>query len=206
MKKLGALFLTAFLITFPVGSFAQKTYGLAVGTQAPDFSAQNYLGQKVTLSDYAKEGPVILLFYRGAWCPYCTLQLKNFQDNLSQFEPYNAAIIAISVDTPEYAAVVAEKQKIDFEIISNPQADILTSYNLVFEVPEDLRNKYFNEYKIDLKAHSGRTDGIIAVPAVFIVDSSQKVVYAYANEDYKIRKSAEDILSELQQYFPLPKQ
>lgn len=192
---LSALSLTTF-------SWAQKIYGLPVGTPAPDFIARNYLDQPVKLSEYYTEGPVVLIFYRGGWCPYCNRHLKELQDNLHAFVSHNAAIIAVSVDTPENVAKTAQENALDFEIISNPSADILTSYNLAYQLSADLKEKYLKEYNIDLEKYSGRTDGIIAVPAVFIIDQTGKIVYAYANEDYKVRKIPQEILDELDTLFP----
>ncbi len=202
MKKFFPLCLALAVIAFIEPVAAQKEYGLPKDTQAPDFLAKNYLGQPVQLSEYYEEGPVVLLFYRGGWCPYCNRQLKNFQDNLNRFEPYNAAVIAVSVDTPENATQTAQENVLDFEIISNPQADILTSYNLTFQVSAELKEKYLKEYNIDLEKYSGRTDGIIAVPAIFIIDRNGKIVYSYVNEDYQVRKTAQEILDELNKFFP----
>lgn len=202
MKK--TMIIAVLLLSVGLSSFtwAQKEYGLPAGTKAPDFSASNYLGQTVNLSEYYAEGPIVLLFYRGAWCPYCNRQLKDFQDHLDGFEPFNAAVIAISVDTTEFAAQSAREYNLDFEVVGNPDASILQDYNLVYQVPEDLNKKYREEYGINLKEHSGREDGIIAVPAIMIIDANGRIVYSYANEDYKVRKSAEEIIEELKKIYP----
>lgn len=172
--------------------------GLAVNTMAPDFTATTYTGNTITLSDYYQEGPVVLIFYRGAWCPYCNLHLKSFQDRLEDFKQKGASIVAVSVDKPEYGAKAVQKEGLGFEVVSDPQADILTAYNVLYKVPDELAQKYLTEYQIDLQAHSGRDDHIIAVPATYVIDTSGKIVFAYADENYKIRTKPEEVLSVLE--------
>lgn len=175
----------------------QDTPGLKVGSVAPEFTAPTDAGHKVTLSDYYKKGPVILIFYRGAWCPHCNLHLKSFQDRLEDFKKLGATILAVSVDKPEYGAKTVQKDGLGFEVVSDPQADILSAYNVIYKVPDDLAEKYLREYHIDLQAHSGRKDHVIAVPATYVIDKSGKIVFAYANMDYKVRTRPEEVLDVL---------
>ncbi|MCB9771089.1 MAG: redoxin domain-containing protein [Candidatus Omnitrophica bacterium] len=185
------------LLSFVTVTFAQDMPGLKVGVTAPDFVANDFRGKKVQLSNSYKEGPVILIFYRGSWCPYCNAQLQQLQANLSKFKEYNASLIAVSVDKIDKAAEAVEGYNLEFDIVSNPKGDILEQYGLVFTVPDELNKKYKEQYDIDLEAASGRTDHVIAIPATYIIDTNGKIVFAYANEDYKIRTSSEEILEEL---------
>lgn len=176
---------------------AQDDLGLKVGMTAPDFTAPTYTGNKVTLSDYYKKGPVVLIFYRGAWCPYCSLHLKSFQGHLEEFKQLGATVLAVSVDKPEYGQAITKKEGLGFEVVSDPQADILQAYHVVYKVPDELAQKYLNEYHLDLEAHSGRKDHVIAVPATYVIDETGKIVFAYANADYKVRTKPEEVLSVL---------
>ena len=168
--------------------------GLTVGTAAPDFTAPAYDGKTVTLSELYKKGPVVLIFYRGAWCPYCNLHLKSFQTRLSDLQKLGASVVAVSVDKPEYGTKVVKEGLIDFPVVSDSQTDILKAYNVIYQVPADLAAKYRVAYKIDLEAHSGRADHVIAVPATYVIDSSGKIVFAYANADYKVRTQPEEVI------------
>lgn len=172
--------------------------GLQVGNIAPDFSGVTYAGNKIQLSDLYKKGPVILIFYRGAWCPYCNLHLRAFQERLKDFNALEATLLAVSVDKVEYAAKTVKDDSLGFEVISDPEAEILEKYNVVFRVSDDLAEKYLSEYKIDLEAYSGRKDHIIAVPATYVIDKTGRIVFAYANEDYKVRTEPQEILNFLE--------
>ena len=178
--------------------FAGEMPGLKSGVQAPDFEALNFKGEKVKLSDLYKDGPVVLIFYRGSWCPFCNTQLQQLQSRLEDVKKYGASLVAVSVDKIDKAAEAVEGNDLEFEIISNPEGDILEAYDLIYKVPDELNKKYKEQYNIDLEAASGRTDHVIAIPATYIINISGTIVFAYANEDYKIRTSVEEILDELE--------
>lgn len=194
-----ALLLSIILAVSGLGvAQAQEMPGLREGQSAPDFTAESYQGTTVRLSDYLKEGPVVLVFYRGAWCPYCNLHLQQFQSRIEDFNRYGASIIAISVDKPAKGAETVAEGNLDFQVIADSQAEILEAYELIFRVPDELAEKYKNEYGIDLEAHSGRTDHVIAIPATYVVAPSGEIVYAFANEDYKVRAEPELIIGALE--------
>ncbi|MCA9395557.1 MAG: redoxin domain-containing protein [Candidatus Omnitrophica bacterium] len=168
--------------------------GLKVGESAPDFSALNTAGSRVVLSDLYQSGPVVLIFYRGAWCPYCNLHLRQFQSKLPEFRNLGATLIAVSVDKPVYAQKISDEQNLGFDVISNPDAGILTDYKSSFLVPKELAEKYKNEYGLDLELYSGRKDYLIAVPATYVIDSGGIVRFAYADTDYTTRVSPDQVL------------
>jgi len=170
--------------------------GLQIGIQAPDFEALTHQGSPVRLSDINQKGPVVLVFYRGGWCMYCNRQLQALQSRLDDFNSFGASIVAISVDLQENAAKSVEEKKLGFTVISNPEANLLELYNLVFRVPDDTVKQY-EEYGIDLKAASGRDDHVISIPAIYVIDRSGRIVFANANRDYTVRPSPDEILEAL---------
>lgn len=168
--------------------------GLSVGMMAPDFDASNSENKRIKLSDEYKNGPVVLIFYRGGWCPYCNRHLQDLESHISDFETYNAKIIAVSVDKIDNSAMTVADQKLSFDVISNPEGNILEAYNLVYHVPDELAKTYKEIYNIDLVAASGRTDYMIAIPGAYVIDQTGTIVFADANDDYKTRTSPEKIL------------
>lgn len=176
-----------------------KKIGLEEGAMAPDFEGISYEGNTVKLSDMYQNGPVVLIFYRGAWCPYCVRHLRSFQDRLDEIRALGADVLAVSVDQQEFAQKTVSENTLGFEVITDPAADILKDYNLIFQVPDELAEKYKNEYKIDLELHSGRTDHVIAVPATFIIANDGQIIFAYANEDYKVRTEPQEVIDALKE-------
>jgi len=196
MKRL--IMAVGIIVIFSGLTFAtEQSPGLVVGVQAPDFEATNYQGQKIRLSDYYKKGPVVLIFYRGGWCHYCNLQLQEYQQHLEDFKRRGVDIIAVSVDKVEQAAKTVEQKQLGFEVVSNPDADVLKLYNVIYQVPLELAQEYKDKYNIDLQEASGRSDRIIAVSATYVINSQGQIIFAYANKDYTVRKSSEEILQVL---------
>ena len=187
-----------FLILFCSVTYADNHYGLKTGGVAPSFSAKDIDGKTFDLNAELKTGSVILVFYRGGWCPYCNLQLRDVQTNLlPETAKYKAQIVAISVDKPDEGLLSKGKNELGFRVLTDQDAKIIKLYNLAFTVPKDLVKKYKNEYKIDLEKSSGRKHHVIAVPAVVVIGTKGKIEYFYANEDYKVRAKNEDVINAL---------
>lgn len=204
MKKIIFILCGMFILTASVQAADLKTPeiinrenapGLKVGESAPDFSALTAAGSRIILSDLYQNGPVVLIFYRGAWCPYCNLHLRQFQSKLSEFREFGATIIAVSVDKPEYTQKMSDDQSLGFDVISNPDAGIIADYKSSFLVPKALAAKYKNEYGLDLELYSGRQDYLIAVPATYVIDSDGVIRFAYADTDYTTRVSPDQVLN-----------
>lgn len=175
-----------------------EALGLPVGDVAPDFEVMNYQGAVVKLSEEIKKGPLVLIFYRGGWCFYCNRQLKSFQEALPDIEALGARLIAVSVDQKAKVGESVMQEGWGFEVIPNPQADLLELYNVVYHVPDETEDLYREKYQINLEAASGRGDHLIAVPATFVIDQKGFIIFAYVNEDYKIRTQPNEVLQILQ--------
>jgi len=170
--------------------------GLLRQQLAPQISTTDIDGKKFDLKESLQEGPVVLVFYRGGWCPYCSLQLRNLQAQaLPKVTAAGGKLVAISVDKPDAALKTKGREKLGMTILSDPKAQILKAYKVDYKVPEALVEKYIKKYKIDLEAHSGEKHHIIAVPAVYVVNQQGAVTFSYVNEDYKVRAQVEDIIA-----------
>jgi len=169
--------------------------GLGVGAKAPQISTTDIDGKSFDLNQTLSASPVILVFYRGGWCPYCSLQLRKLQlEALPRIKNAGGKLVAISVDKPGRAVEMKKKENLGMTLLSDPRAKILKAYDVDFKVPDDLVEKYIKKYKIDLEAHSGEKHHIIAVPAVYVINKSGELTFSYVNENYKVRAQVEDIL------------
>jgi len=106
--------------------------GIQVGEKAPDFSLKNAFGKEVNLEDELKKGPVVLVFYRGAWCPYCNMHLGVLSESLSEFEKYDAQLIAITPQKADKSAEQIKKDSYPFEVLSDLDNSVMKEYNLYF--------------------------------------------------------------------------
>lgn len=198
MKKV--IFLFSLLVTVSSSVFAQNetTYpeGLKVGDIAPEFSGKDQNGKKFTLTEALKNGDVVMLFYRGQWCPYCKKQLSHFSDSLELVTAKGAIVLAITPETAENVKKTVEKTKSSFQIIEDAGLAIMKSYKVNFEVDEKTVTRY-KGYGIEFDKANGDNGANLPVPATYIIGKDRKIKFAFFNTDYKKRASVQDILNNL---------
>lgn len=171
---------------------------LAVGAEAPDFTLPNATGETVTLRSLLQDGPVVLSFYRGGWCPYCNLELRALQNALPQIQALGANLVAISPETPDNSLTTAEKNALSFAVLSDVGNKVAREFGLVFTLPAALRPIY-EGFGIDLPAHNGDDRFELPVPATYVIGTDGRIALAFVNVDYTQRLDPEAILAALQQ-------
>ena len=176
---------------------AMPSPGLRAGKSAPDFTLFNAFGRRVKLSDQLKKGPVVLAFYRGAWCPFCNIELNVLQRSLTHFKKYNASLIAVTPQKPDKSKEQIMKAEYTFEVLSDLDNSVMKSYNLYFEVPRKLHELYKNRFGFDITDYNGKDRLGLPVPGTFVIGQDGIILSAYAKTDYKMRMEPEDILEAL---------
>ncbi|MGB3545011.1 peroxiredoxin-like family protein [Rubrivirga sp.] len=169
---------------------------LAVGDRAPDFTLPDANGGTVRLSEMLVDGPVVLTFYRGAWCPYCDTQLRDYQQSLSDLESAGASLIAVSPQTPDSSLTSVEKNELAFPVLSDDGLEVSREYGLVFRVDEETRDRY-RLGGVDLARYNGTDEWELPVPATYVIDQSGTVRAAFVEADYTQRASTRDVLEAL---------
>jgi len=172
--------------------------GLKVGDKAPDFTLPNATELPVTLSVALKQGPVVLVFYRGAWCPFCNLHLQSLQESLKAFQKHDATLIAVSPQRPDKSLEQIGLNPLGFEVLSDLDDSVMKAYKLYFEVPRPLADLYKNKFKLDLTAYNGPDRYGLPVPGTFVIDRSGIIRFADAHTDYRRRTEPADILYALE--------
>ncbi len=188
----GANMLKYIFILFSINVFSVS--GLEVGAKAPEIKLETITGKNITLGKAQKV--TVLVFYRGAWCPYCVKQLNEIEKDLMP-KIKDVEVVAISVDRKKIASKMKAKFKYSFNIVSNSTANILKDFKIANKLDELLVKKYKNSYKIDIEGDSGETHHLVAHPAVFIISKDGTVSYADIHVDYKQRTKIKDILKAL---------
>jgi peroxiredoxin len=179
-------------------SKAMPSPGIQVGEQAPDFSLINAQGKHVTLYNELKKGPVVLVFYRGAWCPYCNMQLRSLRKSLPLFTQYNAQLLTVTPQTPDRSQAQFKKEGYPFEVLSDLDYAVLKGYKLYYELPENLIQLY-KKHNIDIVSFNGEGRSGLPIPGTFIIDNKGIVRAMMAQTDYKVRMKTADIVYELEQ-------
>jgi peroxiredoxin len=170
--------------------------GLSAGDKAPDFTLVNAVGEKVNLYDELAKGPVVLTFYRGSWCPYCSRQLRSFQEALPDIQDIGAQFIAVSPQTPDHSLTQKEKQELDFQVLSDAKGLVSAKYNILFDVPPYLKEIYLS-MGLDLEGFHGGSYWMLPVPATFMIDETATVRFADVNPNFMDRLDPEVIVDRL---------
>ena len=166
------------------------------GDKFVDFTLPNINGENVKLSEKLKDGPVILTFYRGGWCPYCNIQLKAYQDLLEEFKAAGGQLIAVSPESSDSGSTTVDKNKIEYEILSDNLNKVARKYGLVFKLSEELKNVYL-KFGLDLEKNQGNDSWELPVPATYVIDKNGEIVYSFLNVDYVQRAEPKDIVEAL---------
>jgi peroxiredoxin len=167
-----------------------------VGDIAPGFSLPNATEDTVTLNDLLRDGPVVLSFYRGSWCPYCNLELRTLQANIGEFEARGARLVAISPQVPDESLSVTEKHDLTFDVLSDVGTTVAQDYGLSFDIPAELAAIYESRGH-DLIRTNGGHGRTLVIPASYVVGQDGVVSWAFVNSDYTKRTEPSDMIAAL---------
>ncbi|MDB5196107.1 MAG: AhpC/TSA family protein [Flaviaesturariibacter sp.] len=194
MKQLFAFLVL--LISLTAGA-QEKPEGLFLNSKAPDFKAKDQNGAEVSLKDLRKKGPVVIVFYRGNWCPYCNKELKNLQDSLQLLTDKKAQVVAITPEAEIGIDSTVAKTGATFPILYDADAKLAKAYQVAYTLDEKTATRY-KSFDIDLlKINNQKERPVLPVPAVYIVNRDGAVIYRYFEADYKKRPTVADLLKEL---------
>ncbi len=171
---------------------------LKVGEKAPDFELPNVKGESVNLHSLLEQGPVVLNFYRGGWCPYCSLELNAYNKHLGDIENLGASLVAISPQTPDNSLSTAEKNDLKFEVLSDVGNKTANQFGLVFKLDSSLHEIY-TKFGLELPKYNGDDSWEIPLPGTYVIDKDGTVQYAFVNADYTKRAEPEEVIEKLEE-------
>jgi peroxiredoxin len=174
---------------------------LAVGSEAPDFTLPNAHGHPVSLFQALLKGPVVVTFYRGGWCPYCNIQLRAYQRALPEIAALGGQIIAISPQLPDGSLSAAEKNALEFDVLSDAHNTVARTFGLVYALAEELRAAMLSNDKA-LPTINGDSSWELPLPATFVIGIDRRVKLAFVDVDYRNRLDPEAILAALRSLAP----
>lgn len=167
-----------------------------VGAKAPDFELGGAQGERVRLSELLRQGPVVLSWYRGGWCPYCNLQLHAYQEVLGDIHAQGAQLVALSPELPEHGRETARKNALAFPVLSDVRGAAARDYGLSFALSAEQAAQW-KAWGLDLAARHGDEAWTLPVPATFVIDREGIVRWAFVETDYRKRAEPSEILRAL---------
>ncbi|MBN8430846.1 AhpC/TSA family protein [Microbulbifer salipaludis] len=171
--------------------------GLKVGDTPADFSVRTHKGEAVSLNSLLKmDAPILVVFYRGGWCPYCNVQIRQLAEAWPEFEKRGVTPVLISVDKPDASALAKATYEIPFPVLSDPELKAHEAFDVVVEIDDATAEKY-KTYGIVLEDWSGKDHHKVAAPGIFLVNADGAVAWAHVSQDYKTRPSVVQLLGML---------
>jgi len=171
---------------------------LQAGQRAPAFVLSDATGRSVDSKTLLARGPLVISFYRGAWCPYCNLELQAWQRHLPTLQALGATLVAISPQTPDASLTLAEKHALAYPVLSDLAHRVARQFGIVFTLDAALRPVY-EAFGVDLPAHNGDASFELPVPATYLVDRDGTIAGAWIDIDYRRRAEPEDVLARLRE-------
>ena len=144
-----------------------------VGEKIPYFELPDQQGYPWSLSGELELGPVVLVFYRGDWCPYCNGQLAGYARRFEEFDGHGAQVTGVSVDPLENSARLVGKLRLPFPLLSDPRGELTKRLGLWDE-----------------------EEGV-AKPSVVVLDRTGEIRYLYSGSDFADRPGDEEVLAAL---------
>ncbi|MCY6370586.1 peroxiredoxin-like family protein [Clostridium ganghwense] len=170
---------------------------LKVGDKIPHFILRNAVGEKIDSHDLLEKGPLVISFYRGAWCPYCNLELHAYQEILPEIKALGAQLVAISPELPDNSMSLIEKYLLKYEVLSDIENKVAQKFGLSFQIEEEFKSLY-KGVGIDLVATQGNDNYELPIPATYVVDTNGNIVLDYVNIDYTNRLEPKEVIKSLE--------
>lgn len=157
-----------------------------VGDYIPDATLKNAAGDDVSLSGLNENGPLIITFYRGGWCPYCNLELRAYQERLDSITALGGNLVAITPEKPANALSTVANNALAFPVLTDEGNAFAKSMGVAFELPIALQT-LFGSFGMNLRDLNAKTGWALPVPATFVVDGTDRIVLADVDMDYTRR-------------------
>lgn len=164
-----------------------------VGDMAPDATLDGWDGNSVTLSNLWKQGPVVLMWYRGGWCPYCNVQLRAMQKSLDAIQGAGAKLVVLTPELPAKAKETAQANDLEIVALHDKNNQVAKDYGILFDLPSTIVPMYRDRLK--LPEANGNDEMALPLAATYVIDSSGKISYAFLESDYKKRAEPSDVVA-----------
>ena len=169
---------------------------LKVGDKAPAFTLKDPEGNDVSSTALLAQGPLVVSFYRGVWCPYCNMELQALQAALPAFERRGARLVAISPQTAPNSRKSVRQNHLTFPILSDTRNEVAAAFGLRFELPDYLIELY-KGFGNDLPTFNDDPSWTLPMPGRFVIAQDGTLLYAEVNPDYTRRPDPSELLPAL---------
>ncbi len=184
----------------PVASTAADIQPLKAGQRAPRFTVETVDNQRFDFDPRALERPVLLISFRGGWCPFCNMHLSELRDAIPEIRDMGVDVLFLSGDRSELLLESLSREtrdaidKLGYTILSDANAQAAVALGIAFKASDRTIQRRHDKGD-DIEQSSMARHGVLPVPAVFAINRGGVITYAYANPDYRIRISADELVA-----------
>lgn len=172
------------------------THALKLGDQFPDFLLPDAEGRLVSRDDLLARGPLVVNFFRGAWCPYCAITLDALQEALPRIEAQGAVLAAITPETGGRALELKRRHRAGYAVLADVDQGLAMACGVVFRAPEPYR-RLLESRDVDLAERQGNAAWFLPVPATFVMDRKGIVRWRFLDVDFTRRAEPDDVVAAL---------
>jgi len=171
---------------------------VSVGDTIAPFALPDATGQTRTLDELTADGPAVIVFYRGGWCPYCNVTLRTYErELLLQLEQFSAELVAISPETPDASLTTQEKDELSYTVLSDAGAQVATALGITWQ-PSEPGLAAQRQLGIDIRTTRADEGTVLPMPTVLIVDRDHIARFVDIHPVYTGRTEVADILTALE--------
>ena len=175
----------------------QADRALLAGDRAPPFALSDPDGKLVSSQDLLAKGSLVVTFYRGAWCPFCNLDLQALEEARPEIEARGASLIAVSQQTAANSRKSQHNNKLGFPIVGDKGGELAATFGIRWRLPEDLQAIH-KQLGADLVAFNGEDSWTLPMPARYVIGQDGVIAYAEVNPDYTRRPEPSDMFPVLE--------
>jgi len=188
----------------PIAASADLIEPLVKGDRAPRFVVETVDGEAFDFDPQKLERPVVLLSFRGGWCPFCNMHLSELRHTIPEIRELGVDVLFLSGDRSEllYDSLQQETQDdiagLDYTILSDADAQAAVALGIAFRAPQAAIDGRRAKHQ-DIDGSAMLKHGVLPVPSVFAIDRQGEIQFAYTNADYKIRLPSAELLAAAQE-------
>ena len=171
----------------------QAERALKVGDVAPTFKLVNAEGELVSSGQMLEQGPLVVTFYRGVWCPYCNIDLQAIEESIEEIRALGAQLVAVSMQTPENSLKSQRQNKLSYPILTDAGGKTADAFGIRWRLQDELIDVH-KGFNIDLAVINGEPSWTLPMPARYVIGRDGKIAYAEVSPDYTKRPDPSELL------------
>lgn len=167
------------------------------GDKMPSFMLPDENGRLVRLEDLLKQGPAVVTFHRGHWCPYCRISINTLAKAQARIEALGARMVAIVPESGPFTNEMKFESNVRFPILSDMDNAYAMSLNLAIWVGAEME-EFMSQRGHSLPKFQGNDSWMLPIPATFVVGADGRIKARFVDPDYRKRMAVEELIAALQ--------